>query len=934
MTAWAMGVLAFLLTFLLHSSLLIGVVWLATRVRVVRDAATEDALWKLAIVGGVVTAGLQLGLGVEPLGGTIALTGDDTATSIARGEASERTLRPRAMPGRATPIVAEPLTSRRDASPAQATPAVAEARRPARRVAAPVVTTPSAGAPLDLRVVAAGMWVLLACVGLARWGAARRRLHALLASRRDVFDSALLSTLARLSRRAGIRVPVRLTASAALPGPVVVGRHEICIPPRAVDDLSPHEQEAMMAHEMAHVRRRDPAWLSAIAVLESVFFFQPLLRIARRRWQDTSEFLCDDWAVQATGRRLVLAQCLARVAGWVRSDDQARLVPGMAHADSALVQRVERLAEPRSRRTRRSLSTVAACLAMLTIVSCGVPSFVADDSQDSWLAALHRALHGHVDEVSETRTMRAAGPAAMTVSWIDDEEEEEEVEDGELTLLVRDGRVVLLVDGRPLPVAGRGRVRIGDNLLVVEDDFVRIHGPSGEAHMTLDRASLWTRREGPDRRHDDERREVERREYERQREREHRDRDHRERERYEREVQEMRKVQEMRERERELHGNEHRERERRAHEMEFELQRALYELEREHQTLAREYERAIHDVEREYERLLHGLEREAEERHEHSLHPFERELDEVEHELHVEHEHALHELHVEWDRTSAELHEQRADVLARRHEFDDEDELDEWLEEWEERYEDFEEEFEDRADELEEAFEDRYDEWIEELEEAYEAVEEEFEDDFEARYEDLEDGFEDRYEEIEDHFEAAFEDLEDAYEEIEEHYEELFEDLDDCDHDCEFRCRDGCTHDDEHDFTGGFWHEFDDFDEFDELAEWGEWAEWGEAWADDDAWADAWVEWEDDWDADWDGDWDDADWADAWAEWGAWDWDAEWHDEDECCDEEPCEEEPCDEPVEPAEPIEDDGVVLFELPAADGREVVRLDVPEPAPARR
>ena len=64
---------SWLLTYAVHSTLLLGGAWLVSRRLGGRRLAVQETLWKLALVGGLATATLQLGLGVRPLGGAWAL---------------------------------------------------------------------------------------------------------------------------------------------------------------------------------------------------------------------------------------------------------------------------------------------------------------------------------------------------------------------------------------------------------------------------------------------------------------------------------------------------------------------------------------------------------------------------------------------------------------------------------------------------------------------------------------------------------------------------------------------------------------------------------------------------------------------------------------------------------------------------------------------
>jgi HEAT repeat protein len=153
----------------------------------------------------------------------------------------------------------------------------------------------------------------------------------------------LAERLRQLAEEAGIARPIRLTVSARLSSPVALGGSEIAVPEAVLTELDPEQQRGMLAHELAHLERRDPAWLIAAALAERIGFFQPLNRLARRRIQESAEYLCDEWAVRQTGSGVVLAKCLAKVAEWIDAAPTAIPVAGMAEERSHLMARVRRL---------------------------------------------------------------------------------------------------------------------------------------------------------------------------------------------------------------------------------------------------------------------------------------------------------------------------------------------------------------------------------------------------------------------------------------------------------------------------------------------------------------------------------------------------------------------------------------------------------------
>jgi len=184
-------------------------------------------------------------------------------------------------------------------------------------------------------------WAAVAFVALLLLARAAVRQRRGLESRTTVTDAAWLEVLERLAQRAGIRGSVRLSHCTAVNTPFVLNAREICLPARALE-LDREALEAVLAHELAHIERRDGLWLSAALLLQALLWFQPLNRKLRAQLQETAELAADDRAVELTGNSLGLARTLTLVASWVSG---ARFVPSvaMARAGSIILVRVARL---------------------------------------------------------------------------------------------------------------------------------------------------------------------------------------------------------------------------------------------------------------------------------------------------------------------------------------------------------------------------------------------------------------------------------------------------------------------------------------------------------------------------------------------------------------------------------------------------------------
>ncbi len=363
----APALLAWLLTYAVHSTIFLGGAWLASRR--IRSHAVRETVWKTALFGGFLTATAQSVLAVAPLGGRVVVS-----AAAARAPALAPDLKFDEASGA--------LAARPDDESGQADAGTAGGV--------------SSGTRLGAGETAILVWLAGAAALLALYFLRRRLFARRIASRRPVMTHPLAEALEVLSAEAGIVRPIRLTASGALASPIALGTSEIAVPEAALSELDPDQQRGMLAHELAHLERRDPAWLAAACVAERIAFFQPLNRLARRRMQESAEYLCDEWAVRRTGSGVFLAKCLAKVAEWMDASPRAVPVAGMAEERSHLVARVRRLLDgaPFSGGPgRRTLVAVA----VLTVV-------VAAMAAPGVSLAKHQADPGRSDSQSETGT--------------------------------------------------------------------------------------------------------------------------------------------------------------------------------------------------------------------------------------------------------------------------------------------------------------------------------------------------------------------------------------------------------------------------------------------------------------------------------------------------------------------------------------------------
>ncbi|MGV8932837.1 MAG: M56 family metallopeptidase, partial [Luteimonas sp.] len=106
-------------------------------------------------------------------------------------------------------------------------------------------------------------------------------------------------------------VAVRLADDVVAPFTARVLRPVIWLPMSLLSRLPTEQFEALLAHELAHIRRLDWLWNVLQCVAESLLFFHPCAWWLSRHIRQERENACDDLAVAACGDAIALAEALA-----------------------------------------------------------------------------------------------------------------------------------------------------------------------------------------------------------------------------------------------------------------------------------------------------------------------------------------------------------------------------------------------------------------------------------------------------------------------------------------------------------------------------------------------------------------------------------------------------------------------------------------------
>jgi beta-lactamase regulating signal transducer with metallopeptidase domain len=184
-----------------------------------------------------------------------------------------------------------------------------------------------------------GLWLagvaVLATYHLGGWRWARR-----LSRHGRPAGQALTELAGDLCRRLGIRRAVALLESSAVSVPAVIGwlRPVVLVPASALAGLSPAQLEAILAHELAHVRRHDYLVNLLQTAVETLLFYHPAVWWVSAQIRRERENCCDDLAVAVCGNKLSYARALVDLEGLRASPRLA-----LAATGGSLSKRVRRL---------------------------------------------------------------------------------------------------------------------------------------------------------------------------------------------------------------------------------------------------------------------------------------------------------------------------------------------------------------------------------------------------------------------------------------------------------------------------------------------------------------------------------------------------------------------------------------------------------------
>jgi bla regulator protein BlaR1 len=254
-----------------------------------------------------------------------------------------------------------------------------------------------------------------------------------------------------LSHQIGVSRSVRLFESAWVHAPLTMGwlKPVILLPIGFVNHLSFAEVEAVLAHELAHIARRDWIFNLLQAFVESLFYYHPAVwwisQIVRRERENA----CDDVALAATGNPLAFARALVQI------QEMAAPLPALALALSGkrrrpLLERVRRIlnqAPQQQHQVMEKITATVILLALLALVGLRANSVPSIEAAFAQIADIPANLFGGENDADPIESDSLPKPKNTRKITREDE-------DGRVEAEFKNGKITRLnIDGKEIPEA-------------------------------------------------------------------------------------------------------------------------------------------------------------------------------------------------------------------------------------------------------------------------------------------------------------------------------------------------------------------------------------------------------------------------------------------------------------------------------------------------
>ena len=175
-----------------------------------------------------------------------------------------------------------------------------------------------------------------------------------------------------LKKKTGVQQSVRLIESALIKTHIVIGHLKpvILLPIGLLARLPQDQVEAILIHELAHIKRKDYLLNLFQSIIDVLFFYHPAVRWISSVVSEERENCCDDIVVRVSGDKLNFAKALANIQSYQFEVHNYAVAAIGKHGK--LFQRISRLfysTQPNSGMTEKLISILIIALCFVTVAA-------------------------------------------------------------------------------------------------------------------------------------------------------------------------------------------------------------------------------------------------------------------------------------------------------------------------------------------------------------------------------------------------------------------------------------------------------------------------------------------------------------------------------------------------------------------------------------
>ncbi|MCF1714834.1 M48 family metalloprotease [Flavihumibacter sp. RY-1] len=222
-----------------------------------------------------------------------------------------------------------------------------------------------------------------------------------------------------MSSRMTLGKKVEIWLSDKIDSPQIMGwiKPIVLLPVSAINQLSPAQIEAILIHELAHIKRNDYIFNWIVSILENLFFFNPFVKLFISVIREEREHACDDWVLQFPFTPSEYAEALLLLEQKRNSKSLSLVLAAGGSHRTLLLNRVKRMLQLPFKNQQKQLS---AGLLFLILASTFIgPFFPSTGRTDTGTVAKKQAeakiLNGWNAGISSWNQLFPAEPTYLTI---------------------------------------------------------------------------------------------------------------------------------------------------------------------------------------------------------------------------------------------------------------------------------------------------------------------------------------------------------------------------------------------------------------------------------------------------------------------------------------------------------------------------------------